>query len=401
VVVEIERKLRMNQVQPELHLFIVWEHAQKWKKEILKDIKKDFKILDIYNIQWSPDNYTENLNRFYGESLPNGSEKELECGKGRFSLIIVLDESPRYSERPTYKGTRLVNVNMFDAKMRYRELVGGGSKVHATDNVAETKQDLFLLVGENYDEYMEKNSKKNKKILKEKELNRNLSGCIQWDSFQQLFSFLNQTTQYVVLRNFEGMPHRYYEEGHGDIDILVDANPSRVAQLMNAKRVFSKKYRVHHKVNINGETIRFDIRYVGDNYYDPNWSRKILEKRIPFNTVYVPDEENFNYALLYHAIIHKADVPMDYKEKLENLGFDSAHFFEALQKFMDKKGYRFTPPNDLSVHFNNTLAKQSISLRRRIVSFKHKMIAFGSACLSPNLKAKIRRLCGIERFLTN
>lgn len=388
----------MNNINPELHLFIIWERALYQKKQIIEDIGKNFKILNIYNIQWDQDNYSNNLTRFYGENLPNGSEKELECGNGRFSLIVVMDNTPSYSERATSKGVRIVNVNMFDSKTRYRAWTGGGHKIHATNDINETRHDLFLLLGMTYEDCMTSAQTDKGTALVEENINRNITGCIQWESLQHLFLLLNQTTEYVVLRNFDRMPESYYEEEHGDIDILVNDDPVNVSLLMNATPLYSKKYRVHYKVNINNETVRFDIRHLGDGYYDENWERHIIERRTLFKGFYVPDLENFKYSLLYHALVHKPVVSEDYSEKLASLGFEQGRFVNALQEFMCSKGYSYSEPRDLSVHFNATIANRPISLRRKIVSAKHKLMVIASSYLSPVLKAKIRR--AIAKFLS-
>ena len=48
----------------ETHLFILWEKSLYKKDEILKDIKDKFKIINIYEIEWSKDKFLENMLRF-------------------------------------------------------------------------------------------------------------------------------------------------------------------------------------------------------------------------------------------------------------------------------------------------------------------------------------------------
>ena len=73
----------------ELHLFIAWEKARSKEKFIRDEIKKNFEILDIYNVKWSKERFSKNLTRFYGTNLPNNSNKEKHIGNGRFLLFIV------------------------------------------------------------------------------------------------------------------------------------------------------------------------------------------------------------------------------------------------------------------------------------------------------------------------
>ena len=60
----------------EIHLFILWSKANCERKIILSDIAGKFTILDVYNISWSKDKFSENLSRFYGQNLPKNSKKE-------------------------------------------------------------------------------------------------------------------------------------------------------------------------------------------------------------------------------------------------------------------------------------------------------------------------------------
>ena len=138
----------------EVHLFILWENARKKENEILEDIRNNFNILGMYNIKWNKKLFSNNLSRFYGTNLPENSGKEQHCGNGDFLLVIVEDENPIYEERETSKGIQIVNINMFDKKTYYRELTGGGHKIHATNSVAETNHDLALLLGKNVQDYL-------------------------------------------------------------------------------------------------------------------------------------------------------------------------------------------------------------------------------------------------------
>lgn len=387
----------MDTTNMELHLFIVWERGQESKDRIVADIGESFSVLEIKHVLWDADNFSRNMTRFYGQNLPNGSVKELECGKGRFTLITVADDDPEYADRSTHRGVTAVNTNMFDAKVRYRNWTGGGHKIHATNNPQETARDLFLLLGIRYDEYLEKAAfLASRTSTPEENINRNLVGCNEWGSLADLFEMLNQTVDYVVLRNFDGLPENYYSESHGDIDLLTSSSPIEVAFLMNATPVFSQKYRVHYKVNVKDETLRFDIRYVGDDYYCKSWQQSIIENRIPHKGFYVPREQDFKYSLLYHALIHKKNIADDYHEKLSNLGIGSGSMLDDLKDFMEANNYEFTEPRDRSVYFNTSLAGKSASLPRRWIHLRHSVLSRFSSLMSPALRARVKRVA--ERF---
>jgi hypothetical protein len=362
-------------MKDELHIFIIWENAQPKKNDILNDIVNKFTIVKIVNIKWDEDNFSENMSRFYGEKLPPKSFKEVECGTGRFTLILILDRDPIYQIRTTSKGSFLVNTKTFDAKEIYRKWTGGGHKIHATNNINETKHDLLILLGRNYNDYINKIKKNIKNNIKESFEDRNIIGCIQWPSLEILFSVLNETTKYVVLRNYEGFPSNYYLDKHGDIDLLVE-NQKDTAYLLNAKPVSSTKHRAQYMVNINYKTIRFDIRFVGDGYYDERWQRSILKKRVFRNGFYTPSDYDHSYTLLYHALIHKNKVGNDYKEKLKSMGFNEREFHTTLQNFMKKMEYEYTEPYDLSVYYNFNILRKTITPRRALYLFTRNIVNY-------------------------
>ena len=158
----------------ELHLFIAWEKARSKEKLIKEEIKKNFDICDIYDVKWSEEKFSENLTRFYGANLPQGSNKERHIGNGRFLLFIVLDHNVCYESRRTSKGDQIVNINTFDLKETLRLKTGGGHKIHATNSLKEVNHDLSLLLGVNSADYLSNHQGFNSVV---KPLERNLTGC--------------------------------------------------------------------------------------------------------------------------------------------------------------------------------------------------------------------------------
>lgn len=354
-------------MMPELHLFILWEKAGPAKEAILRDIQASFDVLQVYQISWSPSLFSISLSRFYGQSLPPGCGKEESCGTGPFILAVVRDRQPSYAVRNTTKGSALVNTRTFDIKARYRSLEGGGVPIHATDTLRETTHDLVLLLGIGPAEFEASNPGLWTGVITP--LSQDLVGSRGWESISALFSVLNNTVEYVVLRNFECLPHYYHMESHGDIDILTGdyLNTRLVA---NATPVFPDTHRVYHTVTIAGENVPFDFRYVGDHYYDIRWQKRMLESRILMEGgFFVPDAENHFYSLLYHAAVHKPDIGTDYSKRLRDMAvvlgihLDGTCFFNDpsrlrsfLLDYMSRQGYWFTKPADNSVFFNKAVA---------------------------------------------
>lgn len=354
-------------ISEELHLFIVWNKAGAARDTALHRIAETFSILRAFHIHWSPNTFSDNLTRFYGQHLPPGCEKEKSCGIGPFTLVVVRDNHPQYAVRETTRGPAFVNTRTFDLKSHLRSAPGGWLPVHATNTPRETNHDLALLLGLDAPHFEHTYPGSwNGQIL---ELHREISGARGWASYRELFFVLNATVDYVVLRNFDDLPDQHTLELHGDIDLLA-GNYVDAILVANARPLFTNPYNVHHAVVIAGQPIPFDFRYVGDNYYDARWEHQILaSRRLTKGSFYTPDEENHFFSLLYHAAVHKKTVAPDYAIKLKrlanNLGIalPSGEFFDDprqlrrfLQDFMSPRRYRFTPPHDPSVYFRRSVA---------------------------------------------
>ena len=344
-------------MREEVHLFIIWENARNKQKEILEDINSNFEIIKIYEMEWSKEKFSEDLSRFYGTNLPNGSHKEKHCGTGKFVLIIVKDKKPIYEERMTSKGTQIVNINMFDKKEEYRELTVGGHKVHATNNETETNHDLTLLLGKNIEDYLKENSKKwNGKIEEKKQ---DLIGNNGWKNAKEMFYALNNCTKYAILRNYEVLPEEIYINEHNDIDLICESKED-VTYILNAEPVHKEEYRVQYKAKVENKIAYFDLRYIGDNYYDEKMEKNILNNRV-YNEkgFFTLDKENYFYSLLYHALIQKLDFSEDYRKRLINMNIENIketasleEFINILKKWMIANEYIMLKPNDESVIFN-------------------------------------------------
>lgn len=142
---DTEQPEQQTPSEPALHLFILWEKATSQRTRILEALQQRFVVLQVFEVTWTPAYFSPNLTLFYETHLPPGSDKELHCGTGPFTLAVALDLAPRYADRPTLRGTRRVNQNTFDAKALFRAWTDGGHRVHATDTAEETAHDLALI----------------------------------------------------------------------------------------------------------------------------------------------------------------------------------------------------------------------------------------------------------------
>lgn len=357
-----ERAVKTAELGAEFHVFIIWEKARGHEKIILEDLGSRFEIISVLDIQWSDSCVSSNFTRFYGKNLPRGSFKETHCGSGSFLVIIVVDRRPQYESRRTSKGERKVNANTFDAKSLYRDWVGGGHRIHATDSESEARHNVAMLLGVSLDEFLVGQPLAwDGKVQK---LSTDLAGASGWTSLRQLFMVLNETVSYLVMRNYEWLPDRFSTKDHGDIDLLTSSLEEMVF-VTNARKVFPEEQRVHYAVQIDQQEVRFDFRHVGDDYYHVLWQREMLATRkLDGRGFYIPASEHYFYSLLYHALVHKPVIGRDYIERLaflaEELGIPISRDVlgrvttakPILDAFMLGREYGYRRAFDRSVYFN-------------------------------------------------
>jgi hypothetical protein len=88
-------------------------------------------------------------------------------------------------------------------------------------------------------------------------------------------------------------------------------------------------------------------------YFDWNWSFEILRKRKLEQNLYVLDEDNDFYVLLYHCLIFKGKIADDYLLILEHhrkrLGLENKEWENILYDFLKSHQYDITIPLDKSV----------------------------------------------------
>lgn len=181
-----------------------------------------------------------------------------------------------------------------------------------------------------------------------------------WNSAKELFEYLNQNIEYLVIRNHEGFFDSILLDSHADIDLLINfQDRKRLISGLGATPRLERKDNIHFKVLVNGEFIPIDIRTVGDGYYDKKWEQCMLRERV-FNDVgfYHMDNENYFWSLLYHSLYHKGFISKEYKIRLAKLYLnemidDINLLEERLACYMMEKGYYYSISKDkyLWYHF--------------------------------------------------
>lgn len=312
----------------ELHIIIDWtNHFDSLEKKILYPLellKKD-KIKKLRN-------KAKIMSKFYKVFVNDYR------GETNFTIYIIKDHNPFYDFRNTTKGRRKVNAHIFDLKTHLRSITGG-SKIHGTDNIQETKENLKVLnLFNKY--YIQKSFTNLQHVIKE--LNK----------YPEL--------EWVVMRNFEKMPNNLTIDEHLDIDLLVN-DYYLVKRILDGFSATQNTYedgknRILNYVIINNKKVLFDFRSIGDNYYDKKFQLDILKTRIKDkNGLYIPNSEYHLYSLIYHAIIHKSKISKTYIDVFKKYGLNKSQINKKTLKqkldiFMKKNNYQYVKP-EISVGF--------------------------------------------------
>lgn len=203
---------------------------------------------------------------------------------------------------------------------------------------------------------------------------------------KSLFDLLNCECNYLILRNWDDVfNENIYGDGHEDIDILCD-NLEFFIGLTNAKRVHGNRYRDNYIVEWNNKRIRFDVRWVGDNYYPSKWAESMLKNRkLDDSGVYIPCQEDYCYSLMYHALFQKKSLSSEYLTKVQDTYStlcdkgcpkDEKEVLDVLKVFLKSHMYKYVIPRDPAVYVNWKLVKQAphdFQLRMMVKHFTYKI----------------------------
>lgn len=318
----------MNSVYAEQHLCVDWTCHYDEVTLRQRFVTKGLHVTTVFRCDplSAP---LATMARFYGLQPTQWDTSDVR-GTVPFRLFLLTDPTPRYLPRPTTKGTRYVNVNLFDIKAEVRRQGLSEHPIHATDNIQETKDNLAALG------------------LVETHYRRRT-----FDSLADVFHTLNAVhgLQWLVLRNFEDMPDHALRDDHQDIDLLVSDFYATKAALdadaaVDSHRLEDGGYRVLQTVMVGGVPTLFDFRHVGDQYYDRAFQVDMLQQRRRYQMFYVPTRENHLFSLLYHGLIHKRTLSPTYERVFRRYGLslDRGWLRELLDGFMHTRGYTYVRP---------------------------------------------------------
>ena len=154
---------------------------------------------------------------------------------------------------------------------------------------------------------------------------------------------------YVVIRNYESLILNDNCEGE-DIDILCEDNRSIIKKLGLVNR-HKKDTGVHYVYKTNNTYVKIDLWNEFSGYYDCHWCQNVLNNRILKHGIYVPDDKNDFYMLLYHVLFHKKELPEKYRkviiEKGRSIGinirkYDRSELLGYISSFVSSNEYKLT-----------------------------------------------------------
>ncbi|MDI5934377.1 hypothetical protein [Halomonas kalidii] len=303
----------------------------------------------------------------------------------RFQFIIIEDASPDPGYFVDATGAaRHGNRNFVSACRRAKELVSELTGVNAGISMSYDSATFFLraslvlgvkLMGRILHEGMSDLSF----------ITKDLEGARGWESWEGFFSTVGEACDFLVLRNFDGLPEHLDDK---DMDVLC-SNYKTFCSAANIK-VNPVRNKPYKGVSIvQGDEVKFDVRFPGDGYYDPLWSRRMLDNKVWLKGFYIPCDEDHFFSLLYHAKCQKKMVDPRYINKLEYLArvlrldgyrediVSSDHKSALLiSGFLKANGYCWTLPIDNGV-YNNKSVTLSLpknggkDLKNSTVSKKH------------------------------
>jgi hypothetical protein len=326
-----------------LGLLVVWAGDQAGRERAVRHARTLFELRRLHAVRWTPALAAENCARLNRPELRSPSS----AGTPAPLLVLTVDATPSFA----------------DASRQFRAGIGTAASVHASSGTAATR-DLMLLLGVDPPTHLAGHEAWDGRI---EEVSRDLAGARGWTSARELFHVLNHTVRYLVLRNFEEMPESLHVDAHADVDVLTDDYPE-LARVLNARRHVRciPRWGGPHWVRIAGTEVWFDLRFVGDGYYDPTWARALLDRRVRHaNGFFTPSDEDYFESLAYHAVVHKRMFAPDYGQRLAAMAraagrpeadaaalHDPARVKTEVDAILARRGYRYCRPRDVNVFYN-------------------------------------------------
>ena len=336
-----------NYRPPEIHTVILWnalKHGRLFINYIKtnKYFKSKFKILLVKKISLNNKQQKLFCNKIYNMEIN-------KVINGSIYLLVIKDINPIYKYEKATSCFQVLNYNMKLLKEDMRLKIGGSKKnyksIHTSYNIEESnlvldyfkiklyKRPTFI----NYKHFFEILNKNNK-----------LKYCLLLYTNLLENNFNNNNYDFSRLKNIKILVNDYYY----------------FKSITGAKSIF--KTNIENLIKINNKEIQFNIRYISDNYFYPNWQKNVLYSTINHKIknffIKLPNEIDEFYIILYHEFVHHKPLNKKYYQKLKKVGNkiiknfdinDYKRIYEILNKFIKDKNYKIVKANDINVKFYN------------------------------------------------
>ena len=347
----------------QLGLFIVWHDSRREERRILADLNRLFEVHAVHEVHWSRELVEQNYQRFYSDLNVRGVYHVFNKGAGPFLAITLVDRSPTQEDRMTSRGSRTVNGRFLDAKLRYREWLGGLG-VHCGETEWETKRDLRMLLGVEACSSSEASKRWNGVV---ETLRRDVTGARGWESAAEVFAALNVGVDYVAI----GEP-----APSGDTSLLGGTLPTQLLTdqyhalytVLNARPLLGSPPPSggSFAVTVAGRTVVVGLRIVGDGFLDPRWATECLAAReLGADGVYRASAKDAFATFCYRAVVHSPGLAAGDKAQIAKMaqslglaGWSLAELTEPLRvkqrldELLRARGFSYTRPRDPTVFVN-------------------------------------------------
>lgn len=382
-------------------VFIGWECTLEHIFAIEQELRSSYELVHSLPMLWSDTRLHDNADRFYGAPIPfaidntaHKSDHVNKIGCGRFHVFLVHDDQPDFGYEISVSGHVLFcNRRFVRTKRTLRGMFSRRYAVHCSANREEFITQCVLLFGVEFFKIL---LQRKSPSLFVKPFSRDLVGANGWQNYTDLFSVLQHTTRYAVLRGFEGLPEANNEH---DLDLITDS-PQNLAAIINLRCVKWVGASLKGVIRVNQFDVAVDIRCPHDGYYDPVWAVRMLDRRDRVNIVHKLCSHDHFFSLLYHCAVHKRSPPQKHLSRLldashvikaewfsESIFKNQDQLFAVVEGFLIANGYRFTMVTDKYVQLSPRALRRLASCSKG----NHRSIALLTSILI-RLKKKIRFL---------
>ena len=183
-----------------------------------------------------------------------------------------------------------------------------------------------------------------------------------WKNFEEFIEVANKSLNWLVLRNFEYLPNDFFNNDK-DVDVLCED----LEQFVNTMKLTKRSWGISaYETVISNKVVPFDVRFLGDGYYDKLWEYKMLKNKVhTADAVPRMNDEDCFYSLIYHSKIQKHEVKEVYRTRFYALAnsLNIANYDEEcidnneyianiLNKFIKLHCYTYSVPIDRNVTKN-------------------------------------------------